>query len=299
MLNNLFTTKYIGFLDIEFQVIQTKNQRQEPHILELGLIIFEKNNDMPILIEHVNFPLLDFPNMRLLGVEYASVSDETEKKMIKNQNKLIITPNLDDVIKKQKLINYIPNKMVKIYLKDAILNNDSKRIDENKELIEKQAKKAMYTYFYYYIPKEYKKVFENQIELYKSDKLVKERLVNPKEYLVKLNKYLKNGLLVHKEGTDLEALRNDFNHYKIKSEVESKKCFDIAVYNKYFEKLNSASLHKSYLYLYDKHINKDKDLLKYHNKILDLVNLKMNKFKAHNPLVDSFMTIFVFLLMKK
>jgi hypothetical protein len=34
-------------------------------------------------------------------------------------------------------------------------------------------------------------------------------------------------------------------------------------------------------------------------KILDLVNSKMDKFKAHNPLVDSFMTIFVFILMKK
>jgi hypothetical protein len=297
-----FQDKYIIFLDIEFQNFNIKS-KQYHYILELGIIIFEKGKEIPILIEHVNFPILDFPNMRLIGVEYSSVSEETEIKMIKNQDKLIISADLEDIKKKQKLINYIPNKMVKIYLKDAILNNDSKRIDENKELIEKQAKKAMYTYFYYHMPKDYKKVFENQIELYKSDKLVKERLVNPKEYLVKLNKYLKNGLLVHKEGTDLEALRNDFNHYKIKSEVEAKKCFDIAVYNKYFEKLNSASLHKSYLYLYENKINnekeKDKDLLKYHNKILDLVNLKMDKFKAHNPLVDSFMTIFVFLLMKK
>jgi len=291
-----FEDKYIIFLDIEFQNFNIKS-RQFHYILELGIIVFEKGKEMPILIEHVNFPILDFPNMRLLGVEYATVSDETEEKMIKNQDKLIIKPELDDIKKKQKLINYIPNKMVKIYLKDAILNNDNKRIEENKELIEKQAKKAMYTYFYYYIPKDYKKVFENQIDLYKSDRLVNERLANPKEYLVKLNKYFKNGLLVHKEGTDLEALRNDFSHYKIKSELKIN--FDIAVYNKYFEKNNSASLHKSYLYLYENKIEKDKDMLKYHNKILDLVNLKMEKFKAHNPLVDSFMTIFIYLLMKK
>ena len=67
----------------------------------------------------------------------------------------------------------------------------------------------------------------------------------------------------------------------------------------YFEKIDSASLHKSYLHLYDKKIIKDKKLLEYHNKLLELVNNKMEKFKAHNPLVDSFMTVFIFLLMKK
>jgi hypothetical protein len=291
-----FQDKYIIFLDIEFQNFNIKS-KQYHYILELGVIIFEKGKEMPILIEHVNFPLLDFPNMRLLGVEYASVSDETEKKMIKNQNKLIITPNLDDIVKKQKLINYIPNKMVKGYLREAIQNNDSDIIEKNKELIEKQTKKAMYTYFYYYLPKEYRKVYEDQIELYKSDKLVNERLVNPKEYLVKLNKYLKNGLLVHKEKTDLEALKNDFDFYKIKSNI--KKTFDIAVYNNYFNSINSASLHNSYLYLYENKITKNKDLLKHHNKILEKVNLKMDKFKPHNPLVDSFMTIFIYYIMKK
>jgi hypothetical protein len=291
-----FQDKYIIFLDIEFQNFNIKS-KQYHYILELGVIIFEKGKEMPILIEHVNFPLLDFPNMRLLGVEYASVSDETEKKMIKNQNKLIITPNLDDVIKKQKLINYIPNKIVKGYLREAIQNNDSEIIEKNKELIEKQAKKAMYTYFYYYLPKEYRKVYEDQIELYKSDKLVNERLVNPKEYLVKLNKYFKNGLLVHKEKTDLEALKNDFDFYKIKSNI--KKTFDIAVYNNYFNSINSASLHNSYLYLYENKITKNKDLLKHHDKILEKINLKMDKFKPHNPLVDSFMTIFIYNLMKK
>jgi hypothetical protein len=291
-----FEDKYLIFLDIEFQNFNI-NSKQYHYILELGIIIFEKGKDMPILIEHVNFPILDLPNMRLIGVEYATVSDKTDEKMKINQDKFIITPNLEDIISKQKLINYIPNKMVKIYLKDAILTNNIKTVEENKDLIEKQAKKAMYTYFYYYIPKEYKKIFDDQISLYKNDKLVNERLVDPKEYLVKLNKYFKSGLLVHKEKTDLEALRNDFNHYKIKSQLG--KTFDIAIFNDYFNKIDSASLHKSYLYLYENKIKKNKELLKFHNKILDLVSLKIDTFKAHNPLVDSFMTIFVFQLMKK
>jgi hypothetical protein len=288
--------KYVIFLDIEFQNFNIKS-KQYHYILEMGIIIFEEGKDMPILIEHVNFPLHDFPNMRLLGIEYSTVSEKTEEKMIKNQDKLIITPDLNDIKKKEKLINFIPNKMVKGYLKEAIKNNNSKIIEDNKELIEKQAKKAMYTYFYYYIPKEYKNIYENQINLYKNDELVISRLVDPKEYLVKLNKYFKNGLLVHKEKTDLEALKNDYDFYKIKSNI--KKTFDIAVYNNYFNSVNSASLHNSYLYLYENKILKNKDLLKYHDKILEKVNLKMIKFKPHNPLVDSFMTIFVYNLMKK
>jgi hypothetical protein len=288
--------KYVIFLDIEFQNFNIKS-KQYHYILEMGIIVFEEGKDIPILIEHVNFPLHDFPNMRLLGIEYSTVSEKTEEKMIKNQDKLIITPDLNDIKKKQKLINFIPNKMVKGYLKEAIKNNNSKIIEDNKELIEKQAKKAMYTYFYYYIPKEFKNIYETQINLYKNDELVNSRLVDPKEYLVKLNKFFKNGLLVHKEKTDLEALKNDFDFYKIKSNI--KKTFDIAVYNNYFNSVNSASLHNSYLYLYENKILKNKDLLKYHDKILEKVNLKMIKFKPHNPLVDSFMTIFIYNLMKK
>jgi len=289
-------SKYVIFLDIEFQNFNIKS-KQYHYILEMGIIVFEEGKDMPILIEHVNFPIHDFPNMRLLGIEYSTVSEKTEEKMITNQDKLIITPDLNDIKKKQKLINFIPNKMVKGYLKDAIKNNNSKIIEDNKELIEKQAKKAMYTYFYYYIPKEYKNIYENQINLYKNDELVNSRLVDPKEYLVKLNKFFKNGLLVHKEKTDLEALKNDFDFYKIKSNI--KKTFDIAVYNNYFNSVNSASLHNSYLYLYENKIIKNKDLLKYHDRILEKVNLKMIKFKPHNPLVDSFMTIFIYNLMNK
>jgi hypothetical protein len=80
--------KYVIFLDIEFQNFNIKS-KQYHYILEMGIIIFEEGKDMPILIEHVNFPLHDFPNMRLLGIEYSTVSEKTEEKMIKNQDKLI------------------------------------------------------------------------------------------------------------------------------------------------------------------------------------------------------------------
>ena len=53
ILNSLFNTKYIGFIDIEFQILQDKirnkpdgkfqilqDKIQQPYILELGIIIF-------------------------------------------------------------------------------------------------------------------------------------------------------------------------------------------------------------------------------------------------------------------
>jgi hypothetical protein len=139
-------------------------------------------------------------------------------------------------------------------------------------------------------------MFNQYINLYSNDVYVKKRLVDPVKYFKKLTEYLKDGLLVHKETTDLQALNNTSKYYKIDLNIKNR--FDIAVYNKHFEKINSASLHNSYLYLYDHKIKTDNKILKFHNHILELINKKMPKFKAHNPLVDAFMTIFVFILMK-
>jgi hypothetical protein len=80
LLDNLYKEKYLIFLDIEFQNFQPKNQ-QEHHILEIGILIFEKGLENPILVEHINFPILSIKNMRLMGIEYSNVSLETEKEI--------------------------------------------------------------------------------------------------------------------------------------------------------------------------------------------------------------------------
>jgi len=164
-------------------------------------------------------------------------------------------------------------------------------------MIEKHAKKAMFLYYYNRLPNEYKKLLEKQHLLYKNDSQVKKRLVNPKEYLTKLNNYLKEGLLVHKETTDLEAIKNASQYYNVPLQIKNK--FDIAIYNnKLAQVAKSPNLHNSYLYLYDEIIIKDSKILKYHDNLIELINKKMPKFRPHNPLVDAFMTIFVYILMK-
>jgi hypothetical protein len=295
LLDNLYKDKYIIFLDIEFQNFQPKNH-QEHHILEIGVLIFERGNEDPILVEHINFPILNLKNMRLMGIEYSNVSEKTEKEMEDIQEKFIIKPELNDIIKKEKLIKYIPNKDVRNKLKEAIKTNNSALIDADKDMIEKHAKKSMFLYFYNRLPNEYKKLLEKQHSLYKNDSQVKKRLVDPIEYLKKLNLYLKEGILIHKETTDLEALRNASQYYNIPLQIKNK--FDIAIFNNKLSKVaKSPNLHNSYLYLYDEKIKKNHNMLKYHDKLIDLINKKMPKFRPHNPLVDAFMTVFVYILM--
>jgi hypothetical protein len=296
LLDNFYKDKYLIFLDIEFQNFQPKNQ-QEHHILEIGVLIFERGKEDPILVEHINFPILDLKNIRLMGIEYSNVSENTEKEMEKIQEQFIIKPELNDIKSKEKLIKYIPHKNVRNILKEAIKTNNSALIDADKEMIEKHAKKAMFLYYYNRLPNEYKKLLEKQHSLYKNDSQVKKRLIDPVEYLKKLNNYLKDGILIHKETTDLEALKNASFYYNVPLHIKNR--FDIAVFNNKLSKVaKSPNLHNSYLYLYDEKIKKNQNIFKYHDKLIELINKRMPKFRPHNPLVDAFMTIFVYILMK-
>ena len=295
MLDKLYKQKYLIFLDIEFQNFIEKGI-QKPYILELGIIIFEKGKLYPILIEHVNFPLFVSDNVRLLGTEYCSVSQATENKMLEIQNKFIIKPILDDVKSKKKLITFIPHREVKDLLREAIEKNDQSILDINKDLIEKQAAKAMFNMYYNRIPKEYQLLFKVYMNLYENDVEVKKRVKDPKKYLDNLIKYFSDGLVVHKETTDLQAFDNDIRYYKTELRIINN--FDIAVFNRILvSKVLTPSLNKTYMYLYDEKIKTNDEILKFHDHILEVVKKRIGKYKAHNPLVDAFMTIFVFLLM--
>ena len=295
MLDKLYKQKYLIFLDIEFQNFIEKGV-QKPYILELGIIIFEKGKLYPILVEHVNFPLFVSDNVRLLGTEYCSVSQATENKMLEIQNKFIIKPVLDDVKSKKKLITFIPHREVKDLLREAIEKNAQSILDTNKDLIEKQAPKAMFNMYYNRIPQEYQLLFKVYMNLYENDVDVKKRVKDPKKYLDNLIKYFSDGLVVHKETTDLQAFDNDTRYYKTDLRITNN--FDIAVFNRILvSKVLTPSLNKTYMYLYDEKIKTNDEILKFHDHILEIVKRRIGKYKAHNPLVDAFMTIFVFLLM--
>jgi len=214
ILDSLYNTKYIGFIDIEFQILQDKIRnrpdRQQPYILELGLIIFEKGKDTPLLIDHVNFPLLKNRNIQLISSKYCTVTKQTEDKMIKVEENFTINVSDPDSIKNNKeLIRFIPNSNVRNKLKNNNIDSDEiEKIQKNVDLLR-------FNLFRNRLSGKYTNYFNQILDLYNNDELVKKRLINPTNYLNKLKEYLLDMTLVHKENMDIMALNNDFKMYNI------------------------------------------------------------------------------------
>jgi hypothetical protein len=297
ILDTLFNTKYLVFLDIEFQTIQLKGQ--EPYILELGIIIFEKNKELPILIDHVNFPLLDTENLRLLGSKYCTVTEKTEIEIKKLESELSINViNLESIKNNQELIEFIPDKHTKKLLREVIKTNNMTLI-KNSEKTQKIIDQMYFNFFKLRLKGKYRLIYDKIIKLYKEDELVIKRRVNPYNYLNTLKPYFNDMTLVHKEGMDIIAINKDLKKYNVKIE---NRIFhkDIAVYNDVFrKKYNTAKLYESYLHLKKDYIDKNIELKQFESKLEKIIKEKMPIIKAHNPLSDTYFTIFIFLIMEK
>jgi hypothetical protein len=295
ILDTLYTTKYIIFLDIEFQTINHK-----PYILELGIIIFEHNKDKPILIDHVNFPLLVNENLRLLMSKYCTVNENTEIEMKKLEKKFHIDiNNINSIIENKDLIQFIPDKNIKKVLKEIvntnILNyNYLTDLEKTQKIIDQM----YFNLFKNRLNNKYRPIFNQIINLYKNDDLVKKRLVNPYNYLSMLKPYFNEMTLIHKEGMDIIALNNDLEKYnvKINKSILHK---DIANYNNIFiQKYKTAKLYESYIHLKQNYYKKYIDLQNFDKILIKYLKDKMNIIKAHNPLSDTYFTIIIFIIME-
>ena len=301
MLDNLFTTKYIAFLDIEFQTL-LKKKYQEPHILELGLIIFEKSNNTPVLIEHVNFPLLIDSNIRILTTKYSTTTEKTEILMKKLEDLFYINIyDFDSIKLKKNIIKFIPNKQIKDLLNEVIETNNYTLISSQpEEKIKKMQKTIDSVYFNLFkeqISGIHRDAFDKIMELYQKDDLVQKRNVDPKIYFEKLQNYFKNITIVHKEGMDLLALDNDLKKYNVRF-TKKIMYFDIAKYNNIFkEKYGTAKLYESYIYLKNEYILRNPKLKEFDEKLYEALEKYMPTIKPHNPLSDCYFTVLVFLVM--
>ena len=292
ILNTLYTTKYLVFLDIEFQTIN-----HQPYILELGIIIFERNIDKPVLIDHVNFPLLVNENLRVLLSKYCTVSEKTEIEMKKLEKMLHIDiNNINSIIENKDLIQFIPDKNVKKMLKEVV-NSNTINI-ENPEKIQKIIDQMYFNMYKNRLNNKYRLLYDQIINLYKNDELVKKRLINPYNYLNTLKPYFNEMTLIHKEGMDIIAINNDLKKYNVKIH-KSILHKDIAVYNNIFkERYNTAKLYESYIHLKNNYYEKYLDLQHFDKNLIKYLKDKMDKIKAHNPLSDAYFTIIIFLIME-
>jgi len=295
--DSLFKTKYLVFLDIEFQTIQGKTH--EPYILELGIIIFEQKSDKPVLIDHANFPLLLHENLRLLASKYCTVSEKTEVEIKKLELDLHINVNdLESIKNKHELIEFIPDRNTKRLLREVIKTNNMTLI-HNPIKTQKIVDQMHFNFSKNRMKGKYRIIYDKIMNLYKNDELVKKRLINPQNYLNSLKPYFNNMTLVHKEGMDIIALNKDLKKYdvKIPNKIYHK---DIAEYNDYFKKTyDTAKLYESYEHLLYDYYDIDDELHVFWELLNNLLKEKMLIAKPHNPLSDTFYTIFIFLIMEK
>jgi hypothetical protein len=298
ILSELFSTKYLCIFDIEFQI--NSDHKQNAFILELGIIIYEKNNDIPVYINHVNFPLLQNTNLRLINTKYSTVLPETELKMKQLEKEFQINvKDIESIKSKSDLISFIPDKNTKKKLRDIIKTNSMNYSESEYLRMHKTIEKISFNLFKNRLPDKYKKVYHKIIDLYLQDPSVKQRTINPKNYLNILKHYFKDVTIIHKEDMDFIALNNDLKKYdvKIANQVQHK---DIADYNQILiHKYQTAKLYECYLFLYNDYVEKIPELKQFDTILQDKLREKMPTIKAHNPLSDSYFTLIVFIVMKK
>lgn len=117
-----------------------------------------------------------------------------------------------------------------------------------------------------------------------NDKEYKKRLIKEDKEFMKITNILFNqSYLIVKGKEDFKAINNQLKLLKIKA-LPFDNYFDIAIYNQLlFKKCDSAELEKSYQCL--EKLNIDYSF----NEYIEFIE-KFTKLKAHNPLVDSYMT---------
>jgi hypothetical protein len=300
VLSNLFKTKYLGILDIEFQINQ--DIKQNAYILELGIVIYEKDNDIPIYINHVNFPLLKQTNLRLLNTKYCTTTDETDHKMKEVEKEFQINiKDIESIKNKSELITFIPDKNTKKKLRDIIKTNSLNYSDTEYTRMQKVIDKLSFNLFKNRLPSKYKHWYNQIVNLYLNDPDVKQRTINPQNYLNLLKSYFKDITIVHKEDMDFIAINNDLKKYNVKIQ-NSIIHYDIANYNQILiNKYGTAKLYESYLHLKRDYIDnaKNNELKKFDNILKEKLKEKMPVIKPHNPLSDTYFTIIVFIILKK
>jgi len=122
-----------------------------------------------------------------------------------------------------------------------------------------------------------------------NDKKYKKRLIKDDVEFMKLTNVLFNkSYLIVKGQEDFKALNNHMQLLNIKP-LSFDNYFDIAIYNNFlFQKCQSAELSKSYVCLEELHLTQA------FNEYASVIEKFTGDFKAHNPLVDSYMTWIIY-----
>jgi hypothetical protein len=335
---NDITTKFnndiILIWDCEFQVFKSnvKNKKIEYEITngqqmircisEIGLLLFLKINKNIYLagIFHLGFLNKEFTNIKNFIPfyhEYMSTNNLSTNKIINIEN------NIYPHIKFEKIWNQFKfNNDIKNFQKHTINLLNDKILQKNKSIVEKFKSQLnqlidLIEYDQNSVDKLISKIvtnlkniiYNNTInKLNKTDEFIKIRNIYLNDSYIKsilinnynhnavidnLNMIFANGLNIVKGYEDIKAI---YNHNLLLNDKlhKIKYIIDIAEYNDTIYKLcNSAKLYESYLCLRDTFGDVNSDLLIILKKWME------SNFKPHNPLVDAFYTLQVYILYNK
>jgi hypothetical protein len=322
--------------DCEFQVFKapksySKNNKMQYEIIgnakmircisEIGLIILFniKNIIYFVGVIHISFLnkyFQEIKNYLPFYHEYMSVNNYSAKKIINIENS--IYPHLmfekiwnkfkydnNDKVFQQNVIKLLKNNIIKknksIYEKFNNQLNELINLLENggntDKIINKiiiNLKNIIYNCSVESLNKT--KEFTNIRNIYLNDKYIQSILVDPNNHNIvinDLNIIFSTGLNIIKGTEDIKAIQNhnillNNTFYKIN------KIIDIADYNsKIYDMCGSAKLYESYLCLNNLYLNSNKNMLNVLKKWME------SNFKPHNPLVDAYYTLQVFILYNK
>lgn len=303
-------------------------------IREFGMMIFIKDDNLNwfyIGSVFVNFRDITehgfkLPDCKYIHSLYTTVTDDNSEKMAKNDKYFVVANLLDPLLEFDytkgykeflKLIKKIKNEITKNELFLIFINNATKDKVKNKfkelqqkDIFENEGDQYIKKEVYYLkgllreIPfqvfgrsikkTEYEKIFENQLNTYWNDKLVKSRIMSKTEEVefINLVKLLLNKTyFVVKGKRDMEAFSNVNILLDVdKNVVTFPSFYDIEIFNsfsKYFYK--NAQLETTYNGLVNTNIYK-----KHADELFS--SIQFDDKKSHNPVIDSLYTIVVALV---
>lgn len=318
---------YLAF-DIEFQRMTTNNNKYELNVnqmfaifpRELGLMMFIRDNEN--FMHYVGNIFVNFQSLAMKGFDilnmgytqsiYSTVTKYTNNEMTDNDNyfkldymfKKLYADNLND-----KLINDLINKIENKDLLDILPSkdknkifvkiNDLKNLNNNTTILQKIEdiknilKQIPFNISGKHLNKYDRSKFMDQHMLYNSDPLVKKRLLtstNEVSFMNFLHETSKSSCLIAKGNLDIVALNNMNNLLDIENSFKTMTMYDIEVFNNFSRThFGSAKLEATYENIIEYKI--------YEDNFNEFVKIKDTiKGSAHNPLVDSYYTIVVALV---
>jgi hypothetical protein len=306
---------YIVF-DIEFQTIITtnmkyltdKNSKGESIASfprELGLMVFIRDNDLNMY--YVGSIFKNFRDMSEKGIDvndfkytlskYTTVTDETIKKMEQNDTifNLDLELNALDKGNSTLLLNSDIFKTEKYFSQKKIseLVNKSDLTTEDITKIKKILLKVHFNVYRKYLKPPNQKIFDSQMKLYSNDPLTKKRLLSVTDELKLLDAMINissDSCFIVKGTRDFDTLNNYVIFLKIPNKFNFTHLYDIELFNGFSKlKYNSAQLE----YTYNGLINSG--FYKQNRTDLDIIKNNISGI-AHNPLVDSYYTLVVALI---